>query len=91
MLSTLLRPKHDALAKTPGTTAVIKVVEVVGTSPASFDDAIRAAVKRAAGSLRHITGVDVKHMTAAVSDGQVSEYRVDLKIAFALDDEDDDD
>lgn len=90
MLSTLLRPKHDAPAKTR-TIGVIKVVELVGTSPASFDDAIRMAVKRAAGSLRHITGVDVKHMTAAVTDGEVSEYRVDLKVAFALDDEDDDD
>ena len=72
MLSTLLRSKPEATAKTPGTTAVIKVVEVVGSSPASFDDAIRTAVKRAAGSLRHITGVDVKHMTAAVTDGQVT-------------------
>ena len=91
MLSTLLRPKHEAPAKTPGPTAVIKVVELVGTSPLGFDDAVRTAVKRAAGSLRHITGVDVKHMTAAVTDGEISEYRVDLKVAFALDDEDDDD
>lgn len=89
MLNALLRPKHDTPAKTP--TAVIKVVELVGTSPVGFDDAVRNAVKRAAGSLRHITGVDVQHMTAAVSEGQISEYRVDLKVAFALDDEDDDD
>ena len=90
MLSTLLRSKHEVPAKTPGPTAVVKVVELVGTSPVGFEEAIRGAVKKAAGSLRHITGVDVKHMTAAVKDGQITEYRVDLKIAFALDDEDDD-
>lgn len=88
MLSTLLRPKPDPAVKT--TTGVIKVIELVGTSPDGFEPAIRTAVKQAAGSLRHITGIHVKHMTAAVTNGEITEYRVDLKLAFALDDEDDD-
>ena len=68
---------------------VVKVIEVVATSTTSFDDAIARGIKTAAGSLRHISGADVKHMTVAVKDGKVSEYRVDLKIAFALDEDDD--
>ena len=68
---------------------VVKVIEVVATSATSFDDAIARGIKTATGSLRHISGADVKHMTVVVKDGKVSEYRVDLKIAFALDEDDD--
>jgi flavin-binding protein dodecin len=70
---------------------VVKVIELVGTSAESFDDAIRKAVSTAAQSLRHITGADIKHMTVAVKDGKVHKYKVDLKIAFALESEEDDD
>lgn len=72
---------------------VVKVIEVVATSVTSFDDAIAKGVATAAHSLRHISGADVKHMTVAVRNGKIAEYRVDLKIAFALDadDEEDDD
>ena len=73
------------------TLGVVKVIEVVATSTTSFDDAIARGVKTAASSLRNISGADVKHMTVAVKDGKVSEYRVDLKIAFALDEDDEDD
>lgn len=90
MLNTLLRPEQGVPAKTPGTNAVIKIVELVGASPVSFEDAIQTAVSKASKTLRHISGVDVKHATAAVTDGRISEYRVDLKVAFAIDDEDDD-
>jgi dodecin len=67
---------------------LVKVIELVATSVAGFDDAIANGVRTAARSLRHITGADVKHMTVAVRNGKVSEYRVNLKIAFALDEDD---
>jgi flavin-binding protein dodecin len=71
---------------------VVKVIELVATSSASFEDAIAKGVATVAHSLRHISGADVKHMTVAVRNGKIAEYRVDLKIAFALDlDEQDDD
>jgi flavin-binding protein dodecin len=71
---------------------VVKVIELVATSSASFEDAIAKGVATAAHSLRHISGADVKHMTVAVRNGKIAEYRVDLKIAFALDlDEEDED
>jgi flavin-binding protein dodecin len=67
---------------------VVKVIEVVATSVTRFEDAIARGVATAARSLRHIGGADVKHMTVAVRNGKISEYRVDLKIAFALDEDD---
>jgi flavin-binding protein dodecin len=73
------------------TAPVVKVVELIATSADSFDDAVANGVARAAQSLRHISGADVKHMTVAVKDGKIMQYRVDLKVAFALDDDDDDD
>jgi len=71
------------------TTSVVKVIEVIGTSPISFDDAIEKAIHTASRSLRHISGGDVKHMTVALKDGKIAEYRVSLKLAFALEEDDD--
>lgn len=73
------------------TSPVVKVIEVIATSTQSFDEAIAKGIATAAQSLRHISGADVKHMTVAVKNGKVMEYRVDLKIAFALDEDNDDD
>lgn len=70
---------------------VVKVIELIATSAQGFDDAIEKGVATAAQSLRHISGADVKHMTVAVKDGKIMQYRVDLKVAFALDEDDDGD
>ncbi len=63
---------------------VIKVVELIGVSPKSFDDAFAEGVKRAAKTLRNVTGVDVVGQTAAVKEGKVAEYKVNLKVAFVV-------
>lgn len=68
---------------------VVKIIEVMGTSPIGFDDAIEKAVDTAADSLRHITGGDVKHMTVTIKDGKIAQYRVAMKLAFALEEDDD--
>ena len=70
---------------------VVKVIELIATSSQGFDDAIEKGVATAAQSLRHISGADVKRMTVAVKNGKIMQYRVDLKVAFALDEDDDDD
>ncbi|HEY6203743.1 MAG TPA: dodecin family protein [Candidatus Limnocylindria bacterium] len=71
---------------------VVKVIELVATSSTSFEDAIAKGIATATHRLRNISGADVKHMTVAVRNGKITEYRVDLKIAFALDvDEEDGD
>ncbi|HEY5726986.1 MAG TPA: dodecin family protein [Acidimicrobiia bacterium] len=62
----------------------VKVIEVIGISTASFDDAMKAAVAKAAESISGITGVEVIKMNARVSDGVVTQYRVNCKIAFTV-------
>jgi flavin-binding protein dodecin len=64
---------------------VVKVVELVGSSPSSFSDAVRNAVSTAAQTIRNITGVDVLSSNATVENGAISLYKVQVKIAFLVD------
>ena len=73
------------------TSPVVKVIELIATSSKGFEDAVAKGVATASGSLRHISGADVKHMTVTVKNGKITQYRVALKIAFALDEVDDED
>jgi len=61
---------------------VIIVREMVGTSPRSWSDAARQAVATAARTVRNIKTVEVVNSSAVVEDGEIVEYRVDLKIGF---------
>ena len=72
-------------------TPIVKVIELVGTSSDGFDEAIAHAVALASKSLHGITGADVKHMTVAIEDGEITQYRVNLKVAFAIDEDEEDD
>lgn len=64
--------------------AVVKVVELVGTSKESWQAAAQEAVREASQSLRHITGVDVVNQTAHVEDGKIAEYRTTVNVAFVV-------
>lgn len=64
--------------------AVAKVVTIIGSSPESFAKAAEAAVQEAAKTLRGITGADVISMSAEVSDGQITEFRTTVNIAFGV-------
>ena len=61
---------------------VIIIREMVGTSPTSWSDAARMAVATAARTVRNIREVEVVKSTARVVDGQITEYRVEVKIHF---------
>ena len=63
---------------------VAKVIQLVGSSDKSFSDAVRVAVSQAAESVRGITGVDVVSSQATVQDGNITEYRVTVNIAFGI-------
>ncbi len=65
---------------------VVNVIELVGSSPTSFSDAVRNAVKTASQTVRNIRGVEVLSSSADVGDdGELSLYKVNCKIAFMLD------
>lgn len=68
--------------------AVIKVIELVGQSKKGWEAAVKAAVAEAAKTIRHISGVEVLNWTGNVVDGEVVEYKANVKIAFRVESED---
>jgi flavin-binding protein dodecin len=65
--------------------AIVKVIELVGSSEKSFSDAVRNAVKTASKTIRNVTGVDVISSSADVGDGgELTLYKVNVKIAFLV-------
>ena len=64
--------------------AVVRVIELVGVSSKSWSDAAQQAVARASQTLRHITGLDVLKSSAVVNDGKITEYHVNVKVAFVM-------
>jgi dodecin len=74
-------PKADGRAWRCGV-GVIIIREMVGRSPRSWSDAARQAVATASKTVRNIQTVEVVKSTAVVEDGEIVEYRVELKIGF---------
>lgn len=62
----------------------IKVVEIIGVSDKSWEDAVAMAVAKTADTIKGITGVEVTAFTAKVEDGKVIRYQAACKIAFAV-------
>ena len=67
--------------------SVSRISEIKATSTKSFDDAIKQGVKRATKTLRHVKSAWVVNQDVRVGeDGEITEYRVHLKVTFVLDD-----
>lgn len=64
--------------------SVVKVIELVGQSEQSWEDAVRSAVSEAAKTVRHITGVEVLNWTGEVEGGEIKNYRADVQVAFVV-------
>jgi flavin-binding protein dodecin len=65
--------------------AVVRISEIVGSSPNSFSDAVRNAVQFASQTVRNIRGVEVISSNADVDEnGNISLYKVNCKIAFVV-------
>jgi len=62
----------------------IKVIELIGTSSKSWEDAANSAVKEAAETINDITGLEVISQTAKVDGGRIVEYRATVKAAFKV-------
>ncbi len=63
---------------------VAKVIELVGTSNKSFDDALSQAIRRASKTVKGIRGVDIVGHKVIVKNGKIVEYRVHLKLSFGV-------
>jgi flavin-binding protein dodecin len=64
---------------------VIKVVELVGESQTSWEDAVKQAVQEASKTIRNISGVEVLNWTGDVDEaGNIVDYKADVQIAFRV-------
>ena len=66
--------------------SVARVTEIIASSSKSFDDAVEEGVKRATKTLKGVTGAWVQDQKVTVDNGKISEYRVNLKVTFVLED-----
>jgi flavin-binding protein dodecin len=62
--------------------SVYKVIEVIGTSTTSWEDAAKLAVERAGEHLRDLRVAQVVELDLVITDGKVSAYRAKVKVSF---------
>ena len=63
---------------------IYRVIQLVGSSDQSSDDAIRRAISRASKTLRNLRWFEVVETRGHIEDGKVSHYQVTLKIGFTI-------
>lgn len=66
--------------------SVARVTEITAASSESFEDAVRVGIERANRTLRNVKGAWIQEQQVVVEGGKVSEYRVNMKVTFLLDD-----
>lgn len=62
--------------------SVYKIVEIIGTSPKSWEDATQNALKTAAKSLEELRIAEVVRQDVTVEQGKITSYRVRLNLSF---------
>ena len=62
--------------------SVYKVIELVGSSPESWEKAVATAVKLASGSLRDLRVAEVSELDVHIKDGKIEAYRAKVRISF---------
>lgn len=63
---------------------VVKIIELIGSSPNSWEDAAKNALAQAAKTVKNIKSLYVKTCKATVENNQITEYRAVVKIAFVV-------
>ena len=61
-----------------------KKIELVGTSPVSFAEAVKAAIEEASKSVRHMNWFEVVEQRGFIKDGRVAEFQVTVQIGFKI-------
>ncbi len=62
--------------------SVYKIIELVGTSPDSWEKAAAAAVQRASESLRDLRVAEISELDIQLKDGAIQSYRAKVKVSF---------
>ena len=66
--------------------SVARVTEITASSKKSFQDAIEKGISRAAKTLKNVEGAWIQDQKIVVTDGQITAYRVNMKVTFILND-----
>ncbi|MDQ4135373.1 MAG: dodecin family protein [Pseudomonadota bacterium] len=69
---------------------IYKVIELVGSSETSIEDAIQTAIARASQTLKNLRWFEVVQTRGHLEDGKLRHYQVVLKVGFTLQDNDED-
>jgi flavin-binding protein dodecin len=67
--------------------SVYKIVELVGSSPNSWEDAAKAAIEKAAKSLRDLRVAEVRELDVKLEDGKIAAYRAKVRVSFKVEGE----
>ena len=64
--------------------AVLKVIELLGQSDSSWEDAAQKVVEEASKSVKNIKSLYIQEMSVTVEDNKISEYRINGKVTFEV-------
>jgi len=64
--------------------SVLKVIEILASSPVSWEDAAKKAVEKASETLKGVRSAYVQDQSAVVKDGKITEFRVTVKLTFEV-------
>ena len=64
---------------------VYNTIELVGSSPAGSDEAVRNAITRAAATMRNLRWFEITQTRGHIEDGKIGHWQVTVKVGFTLD------
>ena len=66
--------------------SVYKIIDLVGSSPTSWEDAATAAIEKAGGSLRDLRIAEVQKLDIKIENGKPTQFRTNLRVSFKYED-----
>ena len=64
--------------------SVLKVIEILGNSTVSFEDAVQNVINEASKSIQGIKSVYIQDMQVTVEDNKIAQYRINAKVTFGI-------
>jgi flavin-binding protein dodecin len=77
-------PKFTSQGVEAGVAMVFKKIDLIGTSPESFDDAVDDAVDRAEATLDNVYWLEVDQLGVEIASVENREYQAEVQVAFEL-------
>jgi flavin-binding protein dodecin len=80
-----IKTEHAKQRETDSTEGhIYRVIELVGTSEKSIEEAVNAAVERAHKTIRNLRWFEIARTSGHIDDGKVSHFQVTLKVGFTM-------